>query len=70
MKNETILDFINVFQAMNTLRRHLIISERAFTIEELVEKSNRNPSTTVRTEVLYFLVIFPSSDLGNSGYLT
>ena len=32
------------------MRRHLIIASRAYTIEELVEKSNRETSQAVPTE--------------------
>ena len=38
------------FQPLNILRRHLIIASRAYTIEELVEKSNRETSQAVPTE--------------------
>ncbi|XP_023335433.1 fasciclin-1 [Eurytemora carolleeae] len=36
--------------ATRILQRHLIISDRDFTIEQLVERSLRNPTTTVPTE--------------------
>ena len=38
-------------QPVNILRRHLIVAAREFTIEELVERSNREPSQAVPTEV-------------------
>jgi len=36
--------------AMNVLRRHLIVADRAFTMEQLAEKSTREPSTFIPTE--------------------
>ena len=33
------------------MMRHVIVSSRAFTIEQLVEKSLRSPLRTVKTEV-------------------
>ena len=38
-------------QPVNILRRHLIVAAREFTIEELVERSNRETSQAVPTEV-------------------
>ena len=40
-----------LLQPRNIMMRHVIVSSRAFTIEQLVEKSLRSPLRTVKTEV-------------------
>ena len=47
----SLTDINNVDYPVNILRRHLIVASREYTIEELVERSNRETSQAVPTEV-------------------
>ena len=40
----------SLFQSLNILRRHLIVATRAYTIEELTERSLRETKQAVPTE--------------------
>ena len=50
-KNGDKINNSNDLQPKQIMLRHVIISSRAFTIEQLAEKSLRSPLRTVKTEV-------------------
>ena len=50
-KNDDKINNSNDLQPKQIMLRHVIISSRAFTIEQLAEKSLRSPLRTVKTEV-------------------
>ena len=50
-KNDDKINKSNDLQPKQIMLRHVIISSRAFTIEQLAEKSLRSPLRTVKTEV-------------------
>ena len=50
-KNDDKINKPNDLQPKQIMLRHVIISSRAFTIEQLAEKSLRSPLRTVKTEV-------------------
>ena len=50
-KNNDKINYSNDLQPKQIMLRHVIISSRAFTIEQLAEKSLRSPLRTVKTEV-------------------
>ena len=53
-KNDDKINKSNDLQPKQIMLRHVIISSRAFTIEQLAEKSLRSPLRTVKTEVKSF----------------
>ena len=61
-KNDDKINKSNDLQPKQIMLRHVIISSRAFTIEQLAEKSLRSPLRTVKTEVnvtcIYAIYIF------------